>query len=51
VRLEELGELKKIHVIGTQTRDLPACSIVEMGEEVGQNQSATNFYGGTRQRS
>jgi hypothetical protein len=23
-----LGKLKKIHLIGTRTRDLPACSIV-----------------------
>jgi hypothetical protein len=28
VRLEGIGNLKKIHLIGTQTRDLPACSIV-----------------------
>jgi hypothetical protein len=28
MRLEELGQLKKIHLIGTRTRDLPACSIV-----------------------
>jgi hypothetical protein len=28
VRLEELGQLKKMHLIGTRTRDLPACSIV-----------------------
>jgi hypothetical protein len=28
VRLEGLGQLKKIHLIGTWTRDLPACSIV-----------------------
>jgi hypothetical protein len=28
VRLEGLGQLKKIHLIGTQTRDLPAFSIV-----------------------
>jgi hypothetical protein len=28
VRLEGLGKLKKIHLIGTQTRDLQACSIV-----------------------
>jgi hypothetical protein len=29
VRLEGLGKLKKkIHVIGTRTHDLPACSIV-----------------------
>jgi hypothetical protein len=29
MRLEELGKLKKkTHLIGTQTRDLPACSIV-----------------------
>jgi hypothetical protein len=28
VRLEELGQLKKIHLIGTRTCDLPACSIV-----------------------
>jgi hypothetical protein len=28
VRLEGLGQLKKIHLIGTRTRDLPACSIV-----------------------
>jgi hypothetical protein len=28
VRLDELGQLKKIHIIGTRTRDLPACSIV-----------------------
>jgi hypothetical protein len=27
VRLEGLGKLKKIHLIGTRTRDLPACSI------------------------
>jgi hypothetical protein len=27
-RLERLGTLKKIHLIGTRTRDLPACSIV-----------------------
>jgi hypothetical protein len=26
MRLEELGKLKKIHLIGTRTRDLPACS-------------------------
>jgi hypothetical protein len=28
VWLEGLGQLKKIHLIGTRTRDLPACSIV-----------------------
>jgi hypothetical protein len=28
VRLEGLGPFKKIHLIGTRTRDLPACSIV-----------------------
>jgi hypothetical protein len=28
VRLEGLGRLKKIHLIGIRTRDLPACSIV-----------------------
>jgi hypothetical protein len=28
LRLEGLGKLKKIHLIGTRTRDLPACSIV-----------------------
>jgi hypothetical protein len=28
MRLEGLGQLKKIHLIGTWTRDLPACSIV-----------------------
>jgi hypothetical protein len=28
VRLEGLGQLKKIHLIGTGTRDLPACNIV-----------------------
>jgi hypothetical protein len=28
VRLEGLGKLKRIHLIGTRTRDLPACSIV-----------------------
>jgi hypothetical protein len=28
VQLEGLGKLKKIHLIGTQTRDFPACSIV-----------------------
>jgi hypothetical protein len=28
VRVEGLGKLKKIHLIGTRTRDLPACSIV-----------------------
>jgi hypothetical protein len=28
VRLEGLGQLKKIHHIGTRTRDLSACSIV-----------------------
>jgi hypothetical protein len=28
VRLEGLGKLKKIHPIGTRSRDLPACSIV-----------------------
>jgi hypothetical protein len=28
VRLEELGKLKKFHLIGTRTRDLPVCSIV-----------------------
>jgi hypothetical protein len=43
-----IRSIKKIHLIGTQTRDLPASSIVEMGEEDGQNQSATDFYGGTR---
>jgi hypothetical protein len=29
VRLEGLGNLKKIHFIGTRTRDLPACSKFE----------------------
>jgi hypothetical protein len=28
VRQEGLGQFKKIHLIGTRTRDLPACSIV-----------------------
>jgi hypothetical protein len=28
VRLEVLGQLKKIHLIGTRTRDLLVCSIV-----------------------
>jgi hypothetical protein len=28
VQLEGLGKLKKIHLIETQTHDLPACSIV-----------------------
>jgi hypothetical protein len=28
VRLEGLGKLKKIHLIGTRTLNLPACSIV-----------------------
>jgi hypothetical protein len=28
VRLEGLGQFKEIHLIGTRTRDLPACSIV-----------------------
>jgi hypothetical protein len=28
VRLEGLYQLKKIHIIGTRSRDLPACSIV-----------------------
>jgi hypothetical protein len=28
VRLDGLGQLKKIHLIGTRTRDLPVCSIV-----------------------
>jgi hypothetical protein len=28
VRLEGLGQLKEINLIGTLTRDLPACSIV-----------------------
>jgi hypothetical protein len=28
VRLEGLGKLKKNYLIGTRTRDLPACSIV-----------------------
>jgi hypothetical protein len=28
VRLEELGKLKKIHLVGTRTRHLPACIIV-----------------------
>jgi hypothetical protein len=28
VRLEGLGQLKKIHLIGIRSRDLPACSIV-----------------------
>jgi hypothetical protein len=28
VRLEGLGQLKKVHLIGNLTRDLPACSIV-----------------------
>jgi hypothetical protein len=28
VRLEGLGQLKKIHLIDTRTRDLPACSKV-----------------------
>jgi hypothetical protein len=28
VRLEGLGQLKKIHLIGTRSRDFPACSVV-----------------------
>jgi hypothetical protein len=28
VRMEELGKLKKIHLIGTRSRNLPACSTV-----------------------
>jgi hypothetical protein len=28
VRLEGLGQFKKIHIIGTGSRDLPACSLV-----------------------
>jgi hypothetical protein len=28
VRVERLAKLKVIHLIGTRTRDLPACSIV-----------------------
>jgi hypothetical protein len=28
VRLEGLGQLKKVHLMGTRTRDLPVCSIV-----------------------
>jgi hypothetical protein len=28
MRLEGLGKLKKIHLIGIRSRDLPACSIV-----------------------
>jgi hypothetical protein len=28
VRLEGLDQLKIVHLIGTRTRDLPACSIV-----------------------
>jgi hypothetical protein len=28
MRLERLGELKIIHLIGTRTHNLPACSIV-----------------------
>jgi hypothetical protein len=28
VRLEGLGKLKKIHLIGTRSRYLPACSLV-----------------------
>jgi hypothetical protein len=28
VRLEGLGQLKKIHLIGTQSHDLPACIII-----------------------
>jgi hypothetical protein len=28
MRLEGLGKLKRSHLIGTQSRDLPACSIV-----------------------
>jgi hypothetical protein len=30
VRLEGLGQLKKIHLIRTRTRDLSACSIVSL---------------------
>jgi hypothetical protein len=32
VSLEGLGKLKIIHLIGTKTRDLPACSIVPRNE-------------------
>jgi hypothetical protein len=28
VQLEGLGKLKKFHLIGTRTSDIPACSIV-----------------------
>jgi hypothetical protein len=28
MQLEELGKLKKIHLIGTRTHDLPDCNIV-----------------------
>jgi hypothetical protein len=44
VRLEGLGKLKKkIHLIGTRNRDLPACSIVPQPTTL-PRASATNFY-------
>jgi hypothetical protein len=50
VRLEGLGQLKKIHLIGTRTRDLPACRTVPRpttlprGWRILNNQELHNFY-------
>jgi hypothetical protein len=50
MRLEGSGKLKKIHLIGTRTRDLPACSIVPTNESTSRNyllsRSECISYGG-----
>jgi hypothetical protein len=39
MRLEGLGKLKKIHLIGTRTRDLPVCIIVPQPTTLPSNMS------------
>jgi hypothetical protein len=34
VRLEGLGQLKQIHLIGTGTRDFPACSVGKIKKNI-----------------
>jgi hypothetical protein len=57
VRLEGLGQLKKIHLIEIRTRDLPACGIVPSSNYatacplsvlVHRENIFTNSYGGPR---
>jgi hypothetical protein len=44
MRLEGLGQLKKIHLIGIRTRDLPACNIVPQPTTLPRAPHTSNSY-------